>query len=769
MAGELATRRASLWRRVTAAATGLFRASDTLSWGQIVKRLFSYAGDDSVGRPMEQNTWVYIAVSANARCVAGLDWKLVRTGDEDQEVTSGPAYELINRPARDATAEDLIEEFVGHLCESGEAHVFDGDAEGLRSGSTRPTELLVVGRRQMTPKFAGGSGELLWWDYTPARGDWQRVPILPEQHAYMRMFNPYDAYRGLSPLRAAELGIRQDYRAARFNDAALANNGSPGGLIVFPDRVSKEEGAEYLKDWEDQLRGARNARRTRVIGGGVDYKQMAMTNIDLALYEGRKFNREEIFSAIGVPPVVCFVFDSAHYQIGDAAQEVWIHGTIEPLVKKICGLFNVILLPRIEPGVKLVIDVNSHHVIQKIEQGKLETLNKALRSGVPYNEAKDLLNLRLDDQAWGTQSFLESGLATPDQIVEGLGGLAPIEEEEETEQPESEESEEGEEGEEGSGFRVQEAEIAATIAGEKRVEEAQIRKQLPRIRQRYRAHFIRQEREIQRRLRRALGNKVAKSQGNKSSGADTLSPSHLVTLLRPWEKAGGEAERVARRVLLRLTSEQARLRKMFAEYFPRAVEGTLRAELKRLGLSRSAIEGAIKKLKSGKYVQMLMRAKAPKVANIERTTRGRLHRTLVEGIGKGETVSELSSRVHGVLGGDRARALRIARTEAGEAVSTARFVAASAAGAKRKGWITGRNPRPTHLAAGQNYHPRTNPIAMDERFKVGKDRLMFPRDPAGSAGEIINCNCVMVTARKKKEGSGSEIVNAIGAGCGAPA
>ena len=38
---------------------------------------------------------------------------------------------------------------------------------------------------------------------------------------------------------------------------------------------------------------------------------------------------------------------------------------------------------------------------------------------------------------------------------------------------------------------------------------------------------------------------------------------------------------------------------------------------------------------------------------------------------------------------------------------------------------------------------------MDEYFKVGADRLMYPRDPGGSAGEIINCNCVMVTVRRK--------------------
>jgi hypothetical protein len=133
---------------------------------------------------------------------------------------------------------------------------------------------------------------------------------------------------------------------------------------------------------------------------------------------------------------------------------------------------------------------------------------------------------------------------------------------------------------------------------------------------------------------------------------------------------------------------------------------------------------------------------------IERVTRRRLQRTLAEGLRESETVTQLSDRVHRVLGGNRLRANRIARTEAGQAVSTARFLSASAAGASGKGWRHGPNPRPSHVAAQVRYDPsRGKPIPLDQAFQVGRDNLMYPRDPAGSAGEIINCNCVMISVR----------------------
>ncbi len=59
----------------------------------------------------------------------------------------------------------------------------------------------------------------------------------------------------------------------------------------------------------------------------------------------------------------------------------------------------------------------------------------------------------------------------------------------------------------------------------------------------------------------------------------------------------------------------------------------------------------------------------------------------------------------------------------------------------RKQWMAtpGNRTRDTHLRA----HGQTVPI--DEPFRVGRDRLQYPGDPRGSAGETINCRCRMRT------------------------
>jgi len=122
----------------------------------------------------------------------------------------------------------------------------------------------------------------------------------------------------------------------------------------------------------------------------------------------------------------------------------------------------------------------------------------------------------------------------------------------------------------------------------------------------------------------------------------------------------------------------------------------------------------------------------------------------LRGLDKGDTVTQLSSRVGRVLGETQQRANAIARNEAGQAVSTGRFLASAAAGVSGKGWLHGRNARPSHVEAQRDY--ARAPIALDDRFSVGSARLMFPRDPSGPADEIINCNCVMVPRRLAKKG-----------------
>ena len=89
---------------------------------------------------------------------------------------------------------------------------------------------------------------------------------------------------------------------------------------------------------------------------------------------------------------------------------------------------------------------------------------------------------------------------------------------------------------------------------------------------------------------------------------------------------------------------------------------------------------------------------------------------------------------------DRTPAYRtemIARTEIQRSSNAGSSEIFKAFGAPRKEWLTaidGRE-RPEHAAANGQV------VSIDAPFIVGGEQLMYPGDPAGSAGTTINCRC----------------------------
>ncbi len=370
-------------------------------------------GTESVEQPAAQNTWVYVGVRVIAQTIGSLPCYLTRGEDSSDPIKRGPAFDLMIWPGAKLSCNDALESMAGHLAEGGEAHVIL--ARGERSGM--PRGLNIVGRRQMEPVRDQTTGEPVFWRYTPGGG--RPVAVDPELHAYTRTFNPYDDWRGLAGVEAASLAIQQDYSAALFNRSALLNGAAPGAVYTTPDKLNAEERAEYMAVIRDRHQGALNANRPMLLWGGMGYQAAAFSNVDLALYDGRKLNREEIFSAMGIPAVLAFVFDSAHYQIGPAALKVFMFHTVKPIAEKLRAMFNRFILPQVEPGVVLKFNYWGTHVMQEVFGGLIDSMSKAVSSGVPYNRAKDMLGLPLEDQAWGERSFIPSTLTTPELVTEG--------------------------------------------------------------------------------------------------------------------------------------------------------------------------------------------------------------------------------------------------------------------------------------------------------------------------------------------------------------
>ena len=159
-----------------------------------------------------------------------------------------------------------------------------------------------------------------------------------------------------------------------------------------------------------------------------------------------------------------------------------------------------------------------------------------------------------------------------------------------------------------------------------------------------------------------------------------------------------------------------------------------------LGLSGEQLAEFTGRIKRLPAIKGRMVISTQKITGVNATTQRMVAEQLRTGLDAGEGLNKLSGRVKRVLGSNRARALSIARTQTAGAVGTGRHHGFSAAGIEKKGWLTSGDPdvRDAHVTAGSQYAAG---IAIDIPFIVAGESLMYPGDPAGSAGNIINCRC----------------------------
>lgn len=128
-----------------------------------------------------------------------------------------------------------------------------------------------------------------------------------------------------------------------------------------------------------------------------------------------------------------------------------------------------------------------------------------------------------------------------------------------------------------------------------------------------------------------------------------------------------------------------------------------------------------------------------RITSVTETTRQQIINQITAGQNAGEGIAAIAKRISDNVGIiSRQRGALIARTETHGAANYGADGAARATGLKlRKEWIAAEDERTRveHAEADGQI------VDMDQAFEVGGEMLMYPGDPAGSAGNIINCRC----------------------------
>lgn len=156
------------------------------------------------------------------------------------------------------------------------------------------------------------------------------------------------------------------------------------------------------------------------------------------------------------------------------------------------------------------------------------------------------------------------------------------------------------------------------------------------------------------------------------------------------------------------------------------------------------------------YVTNYLNASVNRMTNTPDEVYREISASIAEGTAAGETVPQLAARVDHILTVNNNptwtnRGVVVARTEVTGAQNAGTLAAAGERQAREKTplvktWLatthgtSASRTRPAHRAADGQTVPITEP------FTVGEERLQYPGDPNGSAGNVIQCRCSMTVS-----------------------
>lgn len=624
------------------------------------------------------------------------------------------------------------------------------------SAAVAPAPFLIARPDRMIAIIQGG--RLAGWRYTDAGG--RQLTLVPQQVVHWRAFNPYDDFRGLGALQAAQVAADAAFYTGTHVRELMRNNGDQGFIIAAKHGIASPEQREQIIA---DLRAKRAALRRGVARDlfvdtevTVDRPEQQAASADLVATKTQ--SQEEVFVAFGVPPSMAQA--KSNFSMGkDSDRYQLITGTCQPLGAGIAGALAIVASRMAPAPLTAELDWDDHPVMIEVRNSRLETGLKLWTAGMPLKDANDYLGLGMQPfRGWeigylpfsvqpvaseGTPSrdpapaadpaLAEPADATPEdpalvnlrlmvlarqrmcRKVQPSAAPAPRDE-----------------------FAVFACACPAEFGLHKAAEAHTGAPVSIEQRTRWESHMSKR-RPTLKAFQSAFGRVLMLAR---------------TETLRKLDAAGKGAPALAQKSAADFLFDLAK----FALEFRGAMEKQHTHAIQTAGdqlLAELRLDDPFKAPPG--EVLSFVRERQNKLSGVPDEVHARIKQSLEEGLQAGESTAQLAARVRAEFNAiDDARSRVIASTETAAAYGTGRAQAMAQAGVQWKAWLTSGNAnvRAAHFEAGFDYSPE-NAIPIGEPFIVGGEQLMHPGDQRGSPANTINCHCVSIAVANGPDEAGT--------------
>lgn len=284
---------------------------------------------------------VFAIVNRLASATSSVNWRLFRKAasglKEDRiEVTAHAALDLINRPNKFMTRQEMIETGQQHVDLTGEADLMVSLIGGL------PIELWPVRPDRVQPvpdpwEFIAG------YLYTAPGGE--RVPLDVNEIIQLRMPNPLDPYCGLGPIQSILVDIDSSRYSAEWNKNFFLNSAEPGGIVQVDKRLEDDEFREMRDRWAEQHKGVAKAHRVAILEQGAQWVDRRLGQKDMEFTSLSTLSRDKILEAFGFPKSMLGIVEDVNRASFEGTEYLFEKWLVVTRLERWKRAFNEDLLP----------------------------------------------------------------------------------------------------------------------------------------------------------------------------------------------------------------------------------------------------------------------------------------------------------------------------------------------------------------------------------------------------------------------------------------
>lgn len=514
------------------------------------------------------------------------------------------------------------------------------------------------------------------------------VPFPADEIVHFKFPSPFNLFYGTGPLYAAAYGIDLNKEIKTWGINYFINNAQPSGVLYSDSSLGEGQYQRLRDSWNKKYKGSENAGKIAILESGLKYQQTGSSLKDAKFEDVSKEIRDEILAIFGVPASKLGLVEDVNRANADANDYTYQKETILPRLILMEEKMNEKIVPLYDQDLILKFD----SPVPDDRDFRLREREANIRSGYSSideeREEDGLEPYELPETSVPLIPFAltPAGQPKPEPITPYTPG----------------------EPAEGKSFikskRDDKWAIFATTTApqEKTMNESMAR------------FFENQHGEVMRNL-------------NKYREAS----------------AGIVKKDVSAYILFNMKEANEKLK----SYAKTSIRNAYVSGLM-LGMrdTNSAIDFNLFEPNIYRAVESRLNFFAEKVND---NTFNLISDTINEGLGKGESISDISKRIDNIYEYSRLHRSRVtAQTEVIGATNDGQLRAYHEAGMEAKEWLSARDEkvRDSHQAAEGQI------VGITEDFTTGDgNKLQYPgdRNSGADAGDIINCRCTVLPVLKK--------------------